>query len=265
MIELFTNGVVINILIGFFYSALLGIIIFILTNINEKQKNTKELEIDLTKYTFISNSINISLTNIAQIDGAEYRRFFADIFDGKSVRINQYNNVKEVILFDKIAYLPTINEYLIINFIDKVENDLNEEKIEALLNVLTKTKKEKEKYINEYNLFLVRYEDINRRIRRLNEMLDYYRTLSENIIKLELNYQNKQMFERQMKIFKYCTDSLIGEAKNILAQLKLLDDALISNKQAIKVELKDLNNCYKAIFKVLIIALIVCTLALLIA
>ena len=120
-IDVLTKDITINVLIGFFYSALLGLLVFILTDINGKRNNIRRMEIDLTKYTFVSQSINNSLTNISQIDGADYRRFFGDILDGKQIQMSDYKNVYEFIIFDKIPELPALGDYLVSKFIDKME------------------------------------------------------------------------------------------------------------------------------------------------
>ncbi|MCR6547216.1 hypothetical protein NVS47_17150 [Dehalobacterium formicoaceticum] len=265
-IDVLTKDITINVLIGFFYSALLGLLVFILTDINGKRNNIRRMEIDLTKYTFVSQSINNSLTNISQIDGADYRRFFGDILDGKQIQMSDYKNVYEFIIFDKIPELPALGDYLVSKFIDKMENSIEENKIEELLDLLKQTNKEKENYINKRNLFLIRYEDINRRIKRLNERLDYYRFLSKQLIAFENpNKNNESQIVRHLHVFRYCTDSIIQEAKTILKTLQLLDDAIMSKKRDIKQEINQIDKNYNIVFKILVGCLIVCGILLLVA
>lgn len=117
--NILTNEITINILVGFFYSALFGLILYVITNTHTKLDQLKEMKIDLIKYTFASNSITLSLIRLANLNGKEYRRYFGDILDNKNVDINDYNNIHEYIMFDKIPELPELNKYLVHKFIQK--------------------------------------------------------------------------------------------------------------------------------------------------
>lgn len=255
LLKYLTNNITVNILIGFFYSAIIGFIIFYLTNFYNLKNNIKSLEVDLTKYTFLSQSIRNSVIKFSELDGKVYRKYFADILDGKQIKISEYKGIEEFIIFDSVPFLPEINDYLVEIFIKYFESKVDNRELIELLN---KDKLEKEAEIINKNLFLIIYNDLNRKIKNLNERLDYYRYITKELICADnqsLNDSSDKIL-RLIKVFRYCIDSIISESKEIVQTLDLLDKAIKSNKELIRKEIVNNENMYILIKKVFIIGMV---------
>ncbi|MBN1035644.1 hypothetical protein DWC20_08810 [Clostridium botulinum] len=255
------NDISINIFIGFFYSAIIGSVTLFLTEKLMKKKDLRSLSVDITKLTFILNTISSEVNNISNLDGPKYRQFFADVLDKKDVELKKLESINEFIIYDEISYLPNLSDYLIYKFENKL-NELLNNKDKDLMKLLKNTKELKQNYIIENNIFLIQYNNINSTILRLNHKLNYYRELTLQIIGIEVDQlkEGNIATENKIRVFKYCIDSLISESKYLIKQIEMLEKTVIHNRQELIKEInknnKILNRSIKAFIIVFIVSLI---------
>ncbi|MBV1819983.1 hypothetical protein L0P52_10045 [Clostridium cochlearium] len=97
------------------------------------------------------------------------------------------------------------------------------------------------------------------KIQKLNEMLDYYRYLTKEIISFNrFDDENEtQKLERQLIVFKYCIENIISESKGIVPLLNIINKTLFENKRKIKEKNNKLNKKYLRIARILIISIII--------
>ena len=263
--KLMNNDIAVNLVIDFFYSAIIGLIILALTNFLEQKKALNNLLIDLTKLTFVLNTIHEPVSRLSKLDGAEYRKFFASVLDGKEIKVEEIKTVSEFIIYDEIPYLPNLNNYLIDKFNDYI-NKIVKFGEENFINLLGKSKDEKMRYIIENNAFVISYEDINRRIARLNNKLNYYRELTLEIIGFDLNDLKSDNIatKNKLRIFKSCIDTLIYECKSLEESLELLDETVFKNKNYLNKEFNRTKNILCWSIRVFIIIIVICLVLLII-
>ncbi|OZV12328.1 hypothetical protein CIW83_09535 [Tissierella sp. P1] len=263
--DIMGNQIAIDLVIGFFYSAIIGLTILGLTYLLDKKESLKNLSIDLTKLVFVLNSINESVNRISRLDGAKYRKFFGDVLDQKEIEQEEIKTVSEFIIYDRISYLPPLNNYLVEKFnITNKEFKGNEEE---LLRLLQSSTKDKESFLVESNIFIISYEDINRRINRINDKLDYYRELTYIIIGF-----NSDDLERDniatgniLRVFKMCIDTIISECKELKELLMPLENLVNNNLKELDEKIEKNNKNQKFVTKGFIVLIIICLVLLLIA
>ena len=265
MYNLIENNIVVNLIIGFFYSAIIGLAILFLTYFLDKSKSLKNLLVDLTKLTLILRTIKEPIDRISKLDGAEYRKYFASVLDGKEITLEEIKTVDEFIIYDEIPYLPKINDYLVDEFNNSVKSIKNENI--DLKELAKETQEEKKKYLLKNNAFILSYEGINRRLLRLNQRLSYYRSMTFELYRInisDLTIENAST-KNKLKAFKFCIDSIIKEAKALKESLELLESTVSINR---KILVKDINknkNILSYISKILGFVIIVCLILLIIA
>ncbi|MYL44407.1 hypothetical protein GLV94_02000 [Virgibacillus halodenitrificans] len=255
------NEVTINLLIGFFYSAIIGLLIFYLTRLKEETTTKTKLYVDLTRSYMTIEEIMKDVAKLANIDGKEYRRFIGDVLDKKEIEINNYSNITDFIMFDKIQKLPELNDYIIERFND-FNKVLDSSKIEDIIN---KDMKSKEHFILNHNLYIRLHPLIQGKIYKLNEMLKAKRALLLNLTDFNPQEENNVALENKMRVFKYTTDSMIAEASGLNETLKAFNQMVIGNIQQIKKDIEELNSKKRRLSKLFIIMILLCSMLLILA
>ncbi|MBE6064825.1 hypothetical protein [Clostridium cochlearium] len=161
IIKFITKDIVISGLIGFFYSSILALFIYYLTNLYETKKYIRNMDINLTKYIFTFDNIKFIVAKFSEINGCVYRKFFSEVLDGKEINEMEYKIVPEFIIFDSIPLLPKLDDYLVNGFIEELENKINKNSEKEILNILQLSKKKKDEFIIKNNMGLILCENLN--------------------------------------------------------------------------------------------------------
>lgn len=259
--ELLTNDITIDILVGFFYSAIFGIIIYYVTTKQQQREKLKKMEIDIVQYTFVSSMISYKLVKLSKLNGKDYGKFFANILDGKIVDNNKY----DYIMFDSIPQLPGLNDYLISEFINKsymIPNNIIE-----LLSILKSSAQERDDFMKEINILLIQYNYFKNDINEINESLEYYRDITKVLISSDVinSELQKDKSKREFIAFTYLIELIRAKSEKMLTDLKELDNCILDNKDKLKQELQTISKDYSWIIRTLWIALSICLVLLIIA
>lgn len=261
------NNTMEDLILGFLYSAIIGLVIFVLSYLVNKRDCLKDLLIDLIKVVLALTLIKSSINRICELDGKEYRKFFISVLDEKEIKSGEFKNVNEFIIYDKIPYLPNLNNYLVDKFYDKF-NDKDNIEIGELNGLCGESKDEKDKYIKKNSECVVSvYEYINNKITKINNMLEYYKKLTLEIISIDFNNFKEEISaaHNKYRVFRTCIDSLIEECKMLDELLSLLTITIKENRQKLEKELCCIKKILRYMVITFVVIIIICLLLLIIA
>ncbi|MFL0194079.1 hypothetical protein ACJDU8_00520 [Clostridium sp. WILCCON 0269] len=256
-----------DLILGFLYSAIIGLVIFVLSYLVNKRDSLKDLLIDLIKVVLALTLIKSSINKICELNGKEYGEFFISVLDKKEIKPEEFKSVNEFIIYDKISYLPNLNNYLVDKFYDKF-NDKDGIEIGELNELLGESKDEKDKYIKKNSECVVSiYEYINNKITKINNMLDYYKKLTLEMINIDFDNFKEEISaaENKYRVFKICVDSLIEECKTLNELLSLLTVTIKENRQKLEKELCYIKKILRYMVIIFIVIIIISLLLLIIA
>ncbi len=258
--NIFDNDIIINLVIGFFYSSIIGLFIYVLT---EKYRQLNEIEnhlIDIEKFELSTRILFSELLVLKNINYENYLNLVFDFLSNKPIDMNNYDDVDELILFKEFPKLPDISSYLANKSMTEVDDEIMKifvelgidysveglhgfiqdypsfKELHSEINRKLKDKDLVERF-NSCVISLMYYSHLNISVNELNNLLEYYREYLRVILSIngEEEIKNKDLLERQFRTFQYLVNKIKPISERIL---KELDNIHSVSKQA-KAELKE--------------------------